>query len=119
MGTNPLAGPSFNIGYAGASAGRSAAFLNVQADASADAPNPSMRFAIANSTKMIIDNEGFVGFGPVTNPTFPIQHESGAHLTIAGVWTSGSPTGSTPVILRLDSSLKTCRRSWPSRITSR
>jgi hypothetical protein len=32
---------------------------------------------------------GFVGFG-VVNPTFPIHHTSGAHLTVGGSWVNAS-----------------------------
>ena len=104
IGTDPLAGPSFNIGYAGASYGRSAGLLNVQGDTSATAPNPSIRFAIANSIKVILDNEGYLGLGSgVTNPTAPIEHESGAKLTTAGVWTSVSSRAAKQDITELSS----------------
>lgn len=105
IGTGPLAGQSLNIGYAGATHGRSSAYFNVRGDASATAPNPSFRFAIADSVKMIIDNEGFIGLGPgVTNPTSPIQHQSGATLTAAGVWTSVSSRAAKENIENLSSS---------------
>jgi hypothetical protein len=90
MGTDPTNGPSFNFGYAGLSFGRSAAFYNVRPDASAVAPNPSMRWDIANVQYMILDNEGFLGLGStMTNPQFPIHHESGARLS-GGNWTNAS-----------------------------
>ncbi len=66
LGTDPVAGPSFNIGYAGASFGRGVGFLNVRPDAAATTANPnnpSLRFATGNTERMIITNGGFVGIG--------------------------------------------------------
>jgi hypothetical protein len=74
-GPDPVSGPAFNFGYAGASFGRGAAFLNVRPDASATAPNPSLRFATGNVQRMIITNAGNVGIG-TTNP--------GARLEVSG-----------------------------------
>ena len=62
-GPNPGSGPAFNFGYGGASFGRGAAFLNARPDASAVAPNPSLRFLTANVQRMIITNAGDVGIG--------------------------------------------------------
>jgi hypothetical protein len=90
IGNNPTAGPSFNFGYAGSSFGRSAGFFNVRPDASATAPNPSIRFLTANLERMIIDNQGFVGIGSGLNPIHPLQMASGAHVTAGGVWTDVS-----------------------------
>jgi hypothetical protein len=91
MGVDPAAGPSFNYGYAGATFGRSAGFFNVRPDASATAPNPSIRFMTANTQRMIIDNEGFIGLGASINPTSPIHHQAtGAILSAAGAWQNGS-----------------------------
>ena len=67
MGPDLVNGPAFNYGYAGASFGRSAGFFNVRPDASAVAPNPSLRFATANVPRMIITNTGSVGIG-TTSP---------------------------------------------------
>ena len=36
-----------------------------------------------------VSNSGAIGIG-VTNPTYPIQHSSGAHLTGGGVWVNAS-----------------------------
>lgn len=66
-GPDPASGPAFNFGYGGASFGRGAAFLNARPDASATAPNPSLRFLTANVERMIITNTGTVGIG-TTNP---------------------------------------------------
>lgn len=101
MGPDPVSGPAFNIGYGGASLGRSAAFLNVRPDASATAPNPSLRFFTGNTQRMIIDNEGFVGLG-VANPAKPIEHSSGAFLSAGGVWTNASSRSAKHDIRKLD-----------------
>ncbi len=62
-GPDPVSGPAFNFGYAGTSIGRGAGFLNVRPDASATAPNPSLRLFTANVERMIITNTGNVGIG--------------------------------------------------------
>ena len=52
---------------------------------------PSLRFMTANQQRIIIDNQGFVGFGPLGfDPTHPIHMASGAHVTVAGTWQSVS-----------------------------
>lgn len=63
MGSDIDNGPAFNYGYAGASFGRSAGFFNVRPDASATAPNPSLRFMTQNIQRLIITNDGNVGIG--------------------------------------------------------
>jgi uncharacterized membrane protein len=63
MGPDINAGPAFNYGYAGGSFGRSAGFFNIRPDASAVAPNPSLRFMTANVERMIVTNTGNVGIG--------------------------------------------------------
>jgi hypothetical protein len=63
MGPDLTNGPSFNFGYSGSSFGRASGFFNVRPDASAVAPNPSLRFMTANVQRMIIDNLGKVGIG--------------------------------------------------------
>jgi hypothetical protein len=63
MGPDVNNGPAFNYGYAGGSFGRSAGFFNVRPDASAAAPNPSLRFMTANVQRMIVTNTGDVGIG--------------------------------------------------------
>jgi hypothetical protein len=63
MGPDVNNGPAFNYGYAGTSFGRSAGFFNVRPDASAVAPNPSLRFMTANVQRMIVTNTGNVGIG--------------------------------------------------------
>jgi hypothetical protein len=67
VGPDPNNGPAFNFGYSGQSFGRSSGFFNVRPDASAVAPNPSLRFATANEQRMIITNIGRVGIGTL-NP---------------------------------------------------
>jgi len=93
IGPNPDGVPAsesaLNVGYAGATFGRGAGFLNVRPDSGAAAPNPSLRFLVANTERMILDNEGFIGLG-VANPANPIQHSSGAVLTAGGTWQSVS-----------------------------
>jgi hypothetical protein len=89
IGPDLVSGPAFNFGYSGASFGRSSGFFNVRPDASAVAPNPSLRFATANVQRMIIDNQGYVGLG-VANPTQPIHLGSGAYVSLGGVWTNAS-----------------------------
>src|SRR5207245_9851976 len=66
MGVDMNAGPAFNFGYGGATSGRSAGFFNVRPDASATAPNPSLRFMTTNVERMIITNLGDVGIGTST-----------------------------------------------------
>jgi hypothetical protein len=75
MGPDLINGPAMNYGYAGSSFGRGAGFFNVRPDASATAPNPSLRFATGNVQQMIITNTGNVGIG-TTAP--------GAKLEVAG-----------------------------------
>ncbi|HQQ76121.1 MAG TPA: tail fiber domain-containing protein [Thermoanaerobaculia bacterium] len=89
MGVDLSSGPAFNYGYAGSSFGRSAGFFNVRPDASAVAPNPSLRFMTANVQRMIITNTGNVGIG-VANPSQPLQMASGAFVSAGGVWTNAS-----------------------------
>lgn len=63
VGVDVAAGPAVNYGYAGATYGRSAALINVRPDASATAPNPSIRLATADVPRVIITNTGQVGMG--------------------------------------------------------
>lgn len=74
LGPNPGSGPSMNVGYGGATFGRGAGFLNVRPDASATAPNPSLRFLTANVERMIITNTGNVGIG-TTSPSQKLEIE--------------------------------------------
>ncbi len=85
-------GRSFNVGYSGSSFGRGSGFLNIRPNPSAVAPNPSIRFMIANQPAMILDNEGYLGLSGARdfNPEHPIELESGAHVTVGGVWTNAS-----------------------------
>ncbi len=92
LGPNPhlATGPGFFLSYSGAGIARGVAVLDTRPDASAVAPNPSIRLLTADVQAMIIDNEGFIGLKGVANPSSPIQHLSGAVLTNAGVWTNAS-----------------------------
>ncbi len=63
MGPDPVLGPAFNVGYGGTSFGRGSGFLNVRPDASASAPNPSLRLMTVNVERMIITNAGNIGMG--------------------------------------------------------
>jgi hypothetical protein len=74
-------GPALNIGYAGGSFGRGAGFINVRPDASASAPNPSLRFLTANAERMIVTNTGSVGIGTSTpGSTLTSLQESPLHI---------------------------------------
>jgi hypothetical protein len=93
---------ALTIGYGGNSLGRAVGFLNVRPDSTAVAPNPSLRFFTGNTQRAIIDNEGFFGIN-VANPAFPIEHSSGAHLTVGGIWADASSRGFKQDIENLDS----------------
>jgi hypothetical protein len=86
MGPDLISGPGFNFGYAGASFGRSAGFFNVRPDASAVAPNPSLRFMTANVQRMIITNTGKVGIGTLA-PNHQVRIVGGP------LWTSSAWQG--------------------------
>jgi hypothetical protein len=88
LGPLPLGATAFNVGYGGSSFGIGAAFLNSKATG-ATAPNPSLRFLINTTERMILDNEGFLGLG-VANPSSPIHHSTGAILTAGGTWQNAS-----------------------------
>jgi hypothetical protein len=83
----PLLCALLGVTLVGASNGRAAGFLNVRPDSGASAPNPSLRFLVANTERMIIDNEGFIGLG-VANPSSPIHHSTGAVLSATGQFIS-------------------------------
>lgn len=72
----------FNVGYAGTTFGRGAGFLNVRPDASAVAPNPSIRFLTVNLERMIITNAGNIGVG-TTAPTSRF-HVNGGDIRVSG-----------------------------------
>jgi hypothetical protein len=98
IGPSPDGSPAdqsaLNVGYAGGSFGRGAGFLNIRQDTAAAPPNPSLRFLVADTERMILDNEGFLGLGGVPNPANPIQHANGAVLTAGGQWQSVSSRAS-------------------------
>lgn len=89
MGGNATTGPVFNLGYSGASFGRSSAFFNVRPDASAVAPNPSLRFLTANVQRMIITNTGQVGIGTVT-PAAGMTLDVAGNANFSGTVTGGN-----------------------------
>lgn len=71
-GPFPTFATAFNFGYGGASFGRGAGFLNARPDASATAPNPSLRFLTADVERMIVTNTGNVGVG-TSAPEAPVH----------------------------------------------
>ncbi|MEM6704461.1 MAG: tail fiber domain-containing protein [Acidobacteriota bacterium] len=89
FGTEP---ESFNVGLSGRSFGQGSGFLNIRPNPRAVAPNPSIRFLVANRPAMILDNEGYLGLSSSANfnPQHPIELESGAHVTAGGVWSNAS-----------------------------
>lgn len=80
FGFDGTAGPAVNVGYAGASYGRSAGFINVRPDAAATAPNPSLRFLTADVQRMIITNTGRVGIG-TSAPAAALDIAGDAHIS--------------------------------------
>jgi hypothetical protein len=83
FGPDPSAGPALNFGYAGSSIGRGAAFFNVRPDASAVAPNPSLRFLTVNVERMIITNAGNVGIG-TSAPDLKLSVSGDADKSVGG-----------------------------------
>ncbi|MGZ4808915.1 MAG: hypothetical protein ACXV7D_06240, partial [Thermoanaerobaculia bacterium] len=63
LGPDPKNGPGMNYGYSGNTFGRGSGFFNVRPDATATAPNPSLRFMTVNIQRMVITNTGDVGIG--------------------------------------------------------
>jgi hypothetical protein len=76
-GPDPAAGPAMNFGYGGGSFGRGAGFINVRPDASASAPNPSLRLMTADVIRLFITNTGNVGVGSAT-PTERLEVTGGS-----------------------------------------
>jgi hypothetical protein len=93
IGPNAFSGATtFNFGYGGASFGVGAAFLNSKATG-ATAPNPSLRFLTGTTERVIIDNEGNIGFGSNVagfNPADPLVHQNTNARLTGGIWTDGS-----------------------------
>jgi len=75
FGTDSTNGPAMNIGYAGASYGRGAAFINVR-DTSPTAPNPSLRIHTADQLRMIVTGTGLIGIGTASPES--ILHVNGS-----------------------------------------
>ena len=93
------------FGYAGATFGRAAGFINTRPDSNAVAPNPSIRILTGNTQRMIVDNEGYIGIGTTSNPDAPIHYTNGtsqARLTTAGVWQDSSSRAAKENIADLD-----------------
>ncbi|MEO8380731.1 MAG: hypothetical protein ABI779_13795 [Acidobacteriota bacterium] len=78
LGGDVTNGPVFNLGYAGSSFGRSSAFFNVRPDVLAVAPNPSLRFLIANAQKMMVSGTGIVIGSVATVPTEQLEVTGGS-----------------------------------------
>lgn len=73
---------SFNIGYAGASIGRGAGFINMRPDSNAVAPNPSFRIWTVNTERLIVTNTGNVGIG-TSSPSSKL-HVNGGDIRVSG-----------------------------------
>src|SRR5256712_3132984 len=98
FGTDMSAGPSLNFGYGGATFGRGAGFFNARPDASATAPNPSLRFMTANVERMIVTNSGNVGIGTST-PTQKLEINGNLALPLTASATAGVVmSGGTPFL---------------------
>ena len=73
-------GPAMNYGYSGHSLGEGSGFFNVRPDASAVAPNPSLRFMTVDIQRMIITNTGNVGIG-TSSPAYKLDVAGPVHAT--------------------------------------
>ncbi len=92
VGPDPGGLTGVNFGHGGASFGRGAGFFNAK-DTGATAPNPSVRFLTSTIQRMIIDNEGNIGFGSNVagfNPADPLVHQNTNARLTGGIWTDGS-----------------------------
>jgi hypothetical protein len=89
FGVDPLTGPALNMGYSGSTFGRGSGFFNVRPDASAVAPNPSIRFMTVNSERMIITNLGRIGIG-TSAPDQLLSVNGDASKVGGGSWQSFS-----------------------------
>jgi len=97
IGPDLINGPALNFGYSGASFGRSSGFFNVRPDATASAPNPSLRFATADVQAMIIDNVGNVGIGLAGLNPIPTQRlDVNGNIRASGSFISGATTLTVP-----------------------
>jgi hypothetical protein len=84
MGPDVQLGPAMNYGYSGASFGRGSGFFNVRPDASAIAPNPSLRFMTVNVQRMIITNAGNIGIATF-NPSERLEVNGNVRLLGTGL----------------------------------
>lgn len=78
---------AFNMGYSGATFGRGSGFFNVRPDASAVAPNPSLRFMTVNVQRMVITNSGKVGIGTTPSAASTNIFEVAGNANFAGTVT--------------------------------
>jgi hypothetical protein len=81
---------AFNMGYSGATFGRGSGFFNVRTDASAVAPNPSLRFATGDVQRMIITNSGKVGIGTIPLAASPHVLEVAGSANFTGTVTGSN-----------------------------
>jgi hypothetical protein len=114
FGPDPTAGPALNFGYAGASFGRSAGFFNIRPDASAVAPNPSIRFATVNVERVIITNLGRVGIG-TTAPDQLLSVNGDASKVGGGSWLNFSDERLKNIKGQYNSGLKAVMQLQPLR----
>jgi hypothetical protein len=114
FGPDPSAGPALNFGYAGSSIGRGAAFFNVRPDASAVAPNPSLRFLTVNVERMIVTNAGNVGIA-TSAPTDTLSVNGTANKPGGGSWDVFSDERLKTIKGRFNSGLKAVMQLQPIR----
>jgi hypothetical protein len=114
FGPSPASGPSMNIGYGGSTFGRGAGFFNARPDASAVAPNPSLRFMTVNVERMIITNQGRVGIGTsAPDQTFSVNGD--ASKTGGNTWQSFSDERLKNIKGRFNTGLKAVMQLQPIR----
>ena len=114
MGTDPAAGPAFNFGYSGGTFGRGSGFFNVRPDASAVAPNPSLRFMTVNVERMIVTSIGRVGIG-TSAPDQLLSVNGDASKTGGNTWLSFSDERLKNIKGRFNTGLKAVMQLQPIR----
>ena len=113
MGTNS-AGPALNFGYSGGTFGRGSGFFNARPDASAVAPNPSLRFMTVNVERMIVTNIGRVGIG-TSAPDQLLSVNGDASKTGANTWLAFSDERLKNIKGRFNTGLKAVMQLQPIR----